>query len=566
MNLLENLKNNLQHNIVNNAEILIPSAIGAVVLLFVLFFVYKVINRHFMGKALERKAVLKELAEAEVAKKEALDRARDAEIAGLSSGFKKEIKWLQKQVDQGRILLTERQEEFEARLKTRDRDIERLTREHRDEIEEKDQAIDLLKAEVKAAMLQGQAKIEAMKKAKAEAERRAKEAAERRAKEDAARKAREAKEAKIAAERKAKEAAEAKAKAEQKAKEAEKARIEAEARAEAEAKRRAAQEHAKAEAAAQAEVEAREKIEATAPKPKSFSEGLQKTKGGLFAKMKALFSSDATLDEDLMDQLEELLLTSDIGPKTADKLFEKIQDGLSKQELKDSEAVMNFLRDETHNFLDIPFEDKSAQNPYVVLFIGVNGAGKTTSIGKLASQYMSEGKKVLLAAGDTYRAAAVEQLEVWAERSGTLFHKGKDQQDPSSVIFDAIKKGKEEGADVIIADTSGRLHTDKKLMEELKKIKRVMNKAHGEAPHDIFLVLDATNGQNAIHQAKFFNEAMDVTGIVLTKMDGTAKGGVILGICDMYHVPVRYVGIGEGIEDLRKMDVPEFVDALYAGE
>ncbi len=225
--------------------------------------------------------------------------------------------------------------------------------------------------------------------------------------------------------------------------------------------------------------------------------------------------------------------------------------------------VMEFLKKETEKILTIPYEEKEDKNPYIILFIGVNGSGKTTTIGKLASQYVKKGKKTLLVAGDTFRAAAVEQLQVWSQRAGTLFHSGDEKQDPSAVIYDAIVKGKEAGVDVIIADTSGRLHTDKKLMEELKKIKRVITKAEPTAPHDVFLVLDSTNGQNAIHQAQYFNEAMDISGIVLTKLDGTAKGGVILGICNTYKIPVRYIGIGEGVEDLRAMNPKEFSEALY---
>jgi fused signal recognition particle receptor len=310
-----------------------------------------------------------------------------------------------------------------------------------------------------------------------------------------------------------------------------------------------------------------EELKKIEEKGKSFSEGLPKTKkSGFLGKLNNLFNEIKELDENFLDELEELLLTSDIGPKTSDTLFEKIKEGMDKKSIKDSVAVMDFLKKETYNILNIKFEEKSNKVPYIMLFIGVNGSGKTTTIGKIASQYAKQGKKVMLIAGDTFRAAAVEQLEVWAKRSGAGFHSGTDKQDPSSVIYDGIKKGMDEGYDVIIGDTSGRLHTDKKLMEELKKIKRSAVKAHTEAPHDVFLVLDSTNGQNAIHQVKYFNEAMDITGIVLTKMDGTAKGGVIIGISDTYKIPVRYVGIGEGINDLKKMNVNEFVEALYSND
>ncbi len=368
------------------------------------------------------------------------------------------------------------------------------------------------------------------------------------------------------AERKLKEEAEKRALEEQKRieEEAKKAKEEAEKKAQEEQKRI---EEAKRKEKEEAEKKAKEELKKIEEKGKTFKEGLAKTKkSGFLGKLNNLFNEVKELDEDFLDELEELLLTSDIGPKTADKLFEKIKEGMDKKSIKDSSSVIEFLKKETFNMLDIEFKDNNNQNPYIMLFIGVNGSGKTTTIGKLASQYIKEGKKVLLIAGDTFRAAAVEQLEVWSKRSGAGFHSGKDKQDPSSVIYDGIKKGLAENYDVIIGDTSGRLHTDKKLMEELKKIKRSAVKAYKDAPHDVFLVLDSTNGQNAIHQTKYFNEAMDITGIVLTKMDGTAKGGVIIGISDTYNIPVRYVGIGEGINDLKKMNVKEFVDALYSND
>ncbi len=348
-----------------------------------------------------------------------------------------------------------------------------------------------------------------------------------------------------------------------------KKRLEEQKKKDEEAKKKADDDKKRLEEQKKKDEEAKKKaddeLKKQAEEKKSFKEGLTKTKG-FFAKIASIFSSKPELSEDLMEQLEELLLTSDIGPKTAEQLFQKVKEGMDKKSIKDSKAVMDFLKDESKRILDIPFTDNSTKNPYIILFIGVNGSGKTTTIGKLASQYKNKGKKVLLAAGDTFRAAAVDQLEIWAKRSESIFYSGKEGQDPSSVIFDAIKKGIEEKVDIIICDTSGRLHTDKKLMEELKKIKRVTEKALPGAPHDTFLVLDSTNGQNAIHQAKYFNEAMDTTGIVLTKMDGTAKGGVILGICDTYKIPVRYVGIGEGINDLREMDTTEFVEALYSND
>lgn len=264
-----------------------------------------------------------------------------------------------------------------------------------------------------------------------------------------------------------------------------------------------------------------------------------------------------------------LLFTADIGPRTAENLFETVQEKLSRKELKKQEVVWDTLKEESIKILDIPSEgfQFEGKKPYVILVIGVNGVGKTTTIGKLASMFKAQGKKVMLAAGDTFRAAAIEQLTVWAnERVGCEIAAGKEGSDPSSVIFDAIKRAQEEDVDVLIADTAGRLHTQVNLMDELQKVRRVSNKAMEGAPHETFLVLDATNGQNALHQADEFKKAMDFTGIVITKMDGTAKGGVILGICDKMQVPVRFIGIGEQVEDLRHFEAEPFVEALFSPE
>jgi len=262
------------------------------------------------------------------------------------------------------------------------------------------------------------------------------------------------------------------------------------------------------------------------------------------------------------------LFTADIGAKTAHKLFESVKGSLSRNELKDADAVWAVIRKESEAILERAQDkagplDVSRAKPFVILTIGVNGVGKTTTIGKLASKFSADGKKVILAAGDTFRAAATEQLEIWGQRAGTPVVKGKEGGDPSAVLFDAVKRAQAEGFDVVICDTAGRLHTKDNLMAELEKVRRVMKKALPDAPHETFLVLDATNGQNAIAQATTFKQAMDITGIVLTKLDGTAKGGVILGICDELQVPVRFIGIGEKVADLRPFEAHEFVDALY---
>ena len=292
--------------------------------------------------------------------------------------------------------------------------------------------------------------------------------------------------------------------------------------------------------------------------------GLARTRGGFVARLGKLFGKKK-IDQDVLSELEEVLFTADIGPKTAEKLFSAIKSELSRSELEDADAIWSQLRKHSATILNVEAEpvDFARETPFVVLVLGVNGVGKTTTIGKIASKLTKAKKKVLLAAGDTFRAAAVEQLEIWGERSGCPVVKGKAKGDPSSVIFDAILRAKAEGYDVVIADTAGRLHTKVNLMEELVKVGRVIEKAMPGAPHETWLVLDSTTGQNAIQQAQIFKEVMEITGIVLTKLDGTAKGGVILGICDELGVPVRYIGIGEQIDDLREFDAQIFVDALY---
>ncbi len=260
-----------------------------------------------------------------------------------------------------------------------------------------------------------------------------------------------------------------------------------------------------------------------------------------------------------------MLFTADIGPRAADRIFHAVKGGLSKDQLEDPKAVWRKIRDTSAEILSIdakPF-DWGRHKPLVMLVLGVNGVGKTTTIGKLAALLTRADKKVVLAAGDTFRAAATEQLEEWGKRAKVPVVKGKPGGDPSSVIFDAIKRGVDEGADVVICDTAGRLQTNAGLMDELKKIRRVMDKASPGSPHETWMVLDSTTGQNAISQAKTFKSDMEITGIVLTKLDGSAKGGVILGICDELKVPVRYIGVGEQIDDLRPFDARAFVDALY---
>jgi fused signal recognition particle receptor len=309
--------------------------------------------------------------------------------------------------------------------------------------------------------------------------------------------------------------------------------------------------------------------EGAAPKRRADVEGLRKgltkvrEKEGFFGRLKALFAGKKEIDPQIVEQMEEVLLTSDVGVQTTRLLLDEIRQGLEKNELSDTDRVWSALRARAVQILGIGGGGVSlSAKPTVVMMVGVNGTGKTTSIGKLSTKLKADGKKVVLAAGDTFRAAAVQQLAVWGKRVGCEVVSGKDGANPGAVIFDAIQKAKEIGADVVLVDTAGRLHTKANLMEELKKVARTMTKAMDGAPHETLLVLDATNGQNAMQQAAMFKEALPISGIVLTKLDGTAKGGVILGICAEHQLPVRYVGVGERPEDLREFDADEFVEAM----
>ncbi|MDE9442766.1 signal recognition particle-docking protein FtsY, partial [Xenorhabdus bovienii] len=294
---------------------------------------------------------------------------------------------------------------------------------------------------------------------------------------------------------------------------------------------------------------------------------LVKTRQNLGSGFLGLFRGKK-IDDDLFEELEEQLLVADVGVETTRKIINNLTAHASRKELKDAEALYTKLKEEMSDILakvDKPL-DIEGKSPYVILMVGVNGVGKTTTIGKLARQYQSQGKSVMLAAGDTFRAAAVEQLQVWGERNKIPVIAQHTGADPASVIFDAIQSAKAKGVDILIADTAGRLQNKSHLMEELKKIVRVMRKLDEETPHEIMLTLDACTGQNAVSQAKFFHEAVGLTGISLTKLDGTAKGGVIFAIADQFDIPIRYIGVGEGIEDLRPFKADDFIEALFARE
>jgi fused signal recognition particle receptor len=339
---------------------------------------------------------------------------------------------------------------------------------------------------------------------------------------------------------------------------ADRAAREAAARAEAEA------------AAARAAEQAAQREKARAEGGKTLSAGLEKTRGGFMARLNGLLGSGRAIDDAVLADLEELLFSADIGVRTATALLEAVRSRVRARVLSDPAQLKQALRAEMARILSLdgaaatlpPF-GPGPSRPWVVMVVGVNGSGKTTTVGKLAATLKGAGHSVLLGAGDTFRAAAGEQLEIWAGRVGAPVVRGKEGADPASVCFEAVQQGLASGVDVVLCDTAGRLHTKAPLMEELKKVKRVIAKAVPGAPHEVLLVLDATNGQNAIAQARQFHEALQVTSVALTKLDGTAKGGVIVGICDELKLPVRWVGVGEAVADLRAFSPDEFLEALF---
>lgn len=336
-----------------------------------------------------------------------------------------------------------------------------------------------------------------------------------------------------------------------------------------------------AEALVQQQAETEQTVTAVAelqPEPQA-----RPVKEGLFARLKrglmrtsenigsgfiGLFRGKK-IDDDLFEELEEQLLIADVGVETTTRLIKNLTEHASRKQLKDAEALYELLRDELQKTLDpvaIPLVPDNANGPFVILMVGVNGVGKTTTIGKLAKQYQSQGKSVMLAAGDTFRAAAVEQLQVWGQRNDITVIAQHTGADSASVLFDALQAAKARKVDVLIADTAGRLQNKAHLMEELKKVVRVMKKLDPDTPHEVMLTLDASTGQNAISQAQLFQEAVGVTGITISKLDGTAKGGVVFAIADKFNIPIRYIGVGEQIDDLRTFNSKEFIDALFTQE
>ena len=291
--------------------------------------------------------------------------------------------------------------------------------------------------------------------------------------------------------------------------------------------------------------------------------GLNKTKTSFDEKINNVFSNFRKVDEEFLDELEEVLIMSDIGMDTSVKIISNLREKIKKEKIQDEEDVKQALREEMQKILDVTDIGLHLNTkPSVILVVGVNGVGKTTSIGKMANRLAKDGKKVVVAAADTFRAAAVEQLEIWAKRAGADIVKRDEGVDPASVVFDAIKKTKENGADVLIVDTAGRLHNKKYLMDELNKIQKVINKEMPDADKEVLLVIDGTTGQNAISQVKAFKQETDITGIVLTKLDGTAKGGVVIGIVEENKIPVKFIGVGEQIDDMEIFNSEDFVKAI----
>lgn len=302
-------------------------------------------------------------------------------------------------------------------------------------------------------------------------------------------------------------------------------------------------------------------------KPKELKDVLSQTKSSFFGRIKGVFSSSHELTDDDIEDLEEILYTSDLGPRTVSRLMQTVYTKWEPQPEKNLESLVGVLKQEMQSIFaevqsDSLFDNLPADKPYVIMVVGVNGAGKTTTIGKLSHLFAQKQLKTMVVAGDTYRAAAQDQLKVWSERSNVEIFSPEGVKDPSAVVFDALNSAKAKSFDVVIVDTAGRLHTQDNLMEELKKVKRVMAKVMPEAPHDVLIVLDANSGQNALIQTEKFNEALGVSGAVLTKLDGTAKGGVAVGLACEYHIPIKAIGVGEKTEDLRGFNAQEFIDSI----
>ncbi len=531
-------------------------------------------------RAEEERLAAERAEQARLAEEEAQRQAQlEAEKARQEAQRAEEERLAAERAEQARLAEEEAQrqaqlEAEQARQEAQRAEEERLAAERAEQArlaEEEAQRQAQLEAE-KARQEAQRAEEERLAAERAEQARLAEEEAQRQAQleaEKARQEAQRAEEERLAAER-AEQARLAEEEAQRQAQlEAEQARQEAEA----EEKARIAQAQAEAEdiAALREEVLVDKPVEQERPKKEGFfsrlKKGLLKTRQNLGSGFMGLFRGKK-IDDELFEELEEQLLIADVGMDTTSKIINSLTQHASRKDLKDAESLYGKLREEMGDILnkvDKPLNIEG-KKPFVILMVGVNGVGKTTTIGKLARQYQAEGKSVMLAAGDTFRAAAVEQLQVWGERNHIPVIAQHTGADPASVIFDAIQSAQAKGVDVLIADTAGRLQNKSHLMEELKKIVRVMKKLDEEAPHEVMLTLDASTGQNAVSQAKLFNETVGLTGLTLTKLDGTAKGGVIFSIADQFGIPIRYIGVGEGIEDLRPFKADDFIEALFARE
>ena len=501
---------------------------------------------------------------------------RDAEAAEQARLAEEQARRDTEAAEQAR--LAEEQARRDAEAAEQARLAEEQARRDAEAAEQARQAEEQARRDAEAAKQQRIAEEKRLAEEQAAAQRRAEEE-QRRAEEQALRDAEIAKQQRIAEE---KRLAEEQAAEQQRLAQEQKQR-DAEAAEQvrlAEEQRLAQEEEARRLAEAEAEAQDAALVENESPAPADTQE--RPAKEGFFARLKrslvrtrenigsgffGIFRGKK-IDDDLFEELEEQLLVADVGVETTRKIITSLTQHASRRDLKDAEALFVKLREEMGEILatvDKPLEIED-KKPYVILMVGVNGVGKTTTIGKMARQYQAQGKSVMLAAGDTFRAAAVEQLQVWGERNNIPVVAQHTGADPASVIFDAIQSAKAKGVDVLIADTAGRLQNKAHLMEELKKIVRVMKKLDEDAPHEIMLTLDASTGQNAVSQARLFNEAVGLTGLTLTKLDGTAKGGVIFAIADQFGIPIRYIGVGEGIEDLRPFKAGDFIEALFARE
>ncbi|MBE0355565.1 signal recognition particle-docking protein FtsY [Pseudoalteromonas phenolica] len=554
------------------------------------------------AERLEQERIAKEQAEQERIAKEQAEReeaerlAREAEVAEQA---RLEAERLELEKAEQERIAKEQAEREEAERVAREAEVAEQARLDAEKLEQERIAKEQAEREeaervAREAEVAEQARLEAerLELEKAEQERIAKEQAEREEAERLAREAEAAEQARLEAERLELEKAEqeriAKEQAERLAREAEaaeQARLEAEKlEQERIAKEQAEREEAErlareAEAAEQARLEA-EKLEqeritteqAKAEKPKKegffsrLKKGLLKTKANIGSGFAAIFKGKK-IDDDLFEELETQLLTADLGVDTTMKLIDNLTDAADRKQLKDGEALYDLMKQEMAEMLKVaekPLEINADKKPFVILMVGVNGVGKTTTIGKLAKQFQQEGKSVMLAAGDTFRAAAVEQLQVWGERNDIPVVAQHTGADSASVVFDAFQAAKARNVDVLIADTAGRLQNKDNLMQELEKIARVMKKLDPDAPHEVMLTIDAGTGQNAISQVNLFNKAVGLTGITLTKLDGTAKGGVIFAVADQFQIPIRYIGVGEGIDDLRTFKSDDFIEALFS--